>query len=396
MKLKKIVLILMLGVFATSIFAADVAIDELQMIDVRSLGMGGTHITDTNDFYTLFKNPAGLALTGKKGMISVITVNVGGPLEKGTTIVNDLNAGKKFDEILPNLIKDGLKANVNVALDGPLCFGGISKNGFGWGFYETVNVDANVPSLTLAKVTAQVEAGLMMGYGFKIDIGAGTSISVGVTADAFAKVPRLAIQDSVANIISTVQGNGLDNLPITAAYGVSCDAGAQVRLFNFIDAAIVWEDFCSPYVTKDTTLGDVQKDPSVITPNFNNVKWQSQNFRVGAGINVLPNGALGGLISALKVQADIKDFMLFFRHFIDRKLSSLEKSPWLNFTAGAEVGLMRFIYARVGYHDGYASVGASIKLGAFNIDAALYTNELGRAPGANNQMNVAVSVGLHY
>ena len=114
----------------------------------------------------------------------------------------------------------------------------------------------------------------------------------------------------------------------------------------------------------------------------------------GAGVNLLPNG--GGLISALKVQVDIKDFMLFMRNFIDRELSALERSPWLNFNAGVEVGLMRFLYARAGYSDGYATIGASIKIGALNIDAAVYTKELGRTAGSNSQINGAVSVGLFY
>lgn len=396
MKLKKLVLIMLIAASASFLFAADVVVDEPGMIDVRSLGMGGTHVVDTNDFYTLLKNPAGIGLTGKKGMISVVTVNVGGPLEKVPGILDDLNAGKTFDQILPTLISDGVKANLNLGLDGPLCFGSINQNGFGWGFFETVNVDANIPSLTLAKVTAQVELGLVMGYAYKFDLGAGTALSVGITGEAFAKVPRIALQDSVTNIVSTVQGGDVNTIPITSVVGASLDAGVQVRLFNFIDAAIVWEDFFSPYWTKSSTVGAVTADYTAIMPDFSTYAVQKSNFRVGAGVNLFPNGFLGGLISSLKIQADINDFQLFFRHFIDKELSALEKSPWLNFTAGVEVGLMSFIYGRVGYHDGFVSLGASVKIGALNLDAALYTNELGRKPGANNQMNAAVSLGLHY
>jgi hypothetical protein len=177
---------------------------------------------------------------------------------------------------------------------------------------------------------------------------------------------------------------------------LSCDIGAQVRLLNFIDAAIVWEDIFSPYLTKTATLGQVEEDPSVMFSDFGNPTFQSMNFRVGAGVNLFPNGALGGLISSLKVQLDIKDFFLFIRHFVDRELSALERSPWLNFNAGVEAGLMSFIYARLGYSDGFLSLGASVKLGALNLDAAIYTNELGRTPGANNQLNAAISLGLFY
>ncbi len=407
MKLKKLTLILLIAVASVSLMFADTNItaDETTMIDVRSLGMGGTHVVDTTDFYTILKNPAGLALTGKKGMISVISVNVGGPLAEAAEILNDVSTGStQPEDILSEALARLKKINVSVALDGPLCFGAINNNGFGWAFMENVNVDANVPSLTQAKLTAMLDMGLIMGYGFKFDFGAGTSISVGVSAEGFAQIPRIALQDSVANIVQKVQD--YENLPCTAVFGLSCDAGVQARLFNFIDAAIVWEDFFSPYVTKNATVGEVMDDPSILLSDFGDVQFQSQTgfgnytnigtFKVGAGINLLPNGALGGLISGLKIQADIKDFGLFFRHFIDKELGALERSPWCNFNAGVEVGLMSFIYARAGYSDGFLSLGASIKIGALNFDAAVYSKELGLTPGSNSQLNAAFTLGLHY
>ena len=405
MKLKKLALILIAVASVSLVFAdTSVSVNETGMIDVRSLGMGGTHIVDTNDFYTILKNPAGLALTGKKGMISVISLNVGGPLRQGAELLEGMNNNSiNSENIISEVLNRVDKVNVSAALDGPLCFGSINKNGFGWAFFENVNVDANVPTLTNAKVTAMLDMGLIMGYGFKFDFGAGTSISVGASAEAFAQVPRVAIQDTVANIIS--KATDYENLPCTAVFGLSCDAGVQARLFNFIDAAIVWEDFFSPYVTKTSTIGTVMDDPSVLFSDFGDVQFQNQSgfqeikygtFKVGAGVNLLPNGALGGLISGLKVQADIKDFALFFRHFIDKQLGALERSPWCNFNAGVELGLMSFIYARAGYCDGFLSLGASIKIGALNFDAAVYSKELGLTPGSNSQMNVAVSLGLHY
>ena len=87
---------------------------------------------------------------------------------------------------------------------------------------------------------------------------------------------------------------------------------------------------------------------------------------------------------------------MFFRNFIDGQLGALEKSPWCNFNAGVELGLMSFIYARAGYSDGFLSLGASIKIGALNFDAAVYSKELGLTPGSNSQLNAAISIGLHY
>ena len=409
MKLKKIVFVVALIALVSIAFAdSNSVINEPGMIDVRSLGMGGTHIVDTADFYTLLKNPAGIGLAGKKNMISVVSANVGIPnklvsMEKLQGIMDDYQAGKTIDQILPSVISGGTDISLNVGLDGPFCFGNISESGFAWGFFESVKADAMVPSLTMAKLNAQLEAGLVLGYGLKFELFPGTAIAIGATGEAFVLVPRLAVQDSLTNILSMIQGeessgeiqaSQFDNIPIQSVVGLSCDLGVQVRLFDFIDAAIVWEDVYSPYMVADTTIGEVLEDYSVLYSGFGEIQNQDANFRVGAGLNLLPNGAMGGLISSLKVQADVKDAMLFVKHFINKEVTALERSPLLNVTAGVEVGLMRFIYGRVGYSDGFATVGASIKLGSINIDAAVYTNELGRNPGSNSQTNAAVSLGL--
>ncbi len=401
MKLKKLIFIKVLLLSASLVFAA-ATVNEPGMIDVRSLGMGGMHITDTADFYTLLKNPAGLGLAGGKMMISVVSANIGGPLQELPGVYNEYMAGEEVTDIVSELMQKDVNLNLGVGLDGPLCFGGINKNGLGWGFFESVKVDANIPSITLAEVTAQLEVGFVLGYGFTLDFGIG-SISVGASGEAYALVPRLAIRDSLTNIMDMVNGEGeenqnqnqLQNIPLHSVVGLSCDIGAQLRLFDFIDVAAVWEDAYSPYkVSATTTVGQAMNDYSVLFANYGEAKFQTAKFRGGVGLNLLPNGILGGLISSLKVQADVKDVMLFVKQFIKKDVSLLEKSPWLNVTAGAEIGLMHFIYGRVGYSDGFATVGASLKLGALNLDAAIYTNELGRTPGTNSQMNAALSLGL--
>ncbi|MCR4939348.1 MAG: hypothetical protein K5930_04470 [Treponemataceae bacterium] len=401
MKTKKIIVIAALLLSASLLFAA-ADIDEPGMIDVRSLGMGGMHATDTTDFYTILKNPAGLGLTGPKTMITVVSANIGGPLEKLPDVLEKYQAGEEPMNIAAGLLEEGAKLNFGVGLDGPLCFGSISKNGFGWGFFESVKVDALIPSVTLARLTAQLEAGLVFGYAYALDFGAGSSLSVGATAEGYALVPRLAVQDSLVNIISLATGEGansgsqFDDIPINTVVGLSCDLGVQLRLFNFIDAAVVWDDVYSVYKSSETTFGEAMADYSVLFANFGDLAKQESKFRVGLGLNLLPNGILGGLISSLKVQADVKDFMLFYRHFVEKNVSPLEKNPLFNIGAGAELGLMHFIFGRVGFSEGFISVGASLKIGALHLDAALYTKELGLNPGENSQMNAAVSFGLYY
>lgn len=396
MKLKKIAIIALLIVSASLVFAATV--NEPEMIDTRSLGMGGKHITDTKDFYTMFKNPAGLALSGKKGMFSVLTLNVGGPLEQSPQIYDKLIVqGKEVQDILPELLGSGL--NVNVGLDGPICFGGISKSGWAWSLFETVQADVTAPSISYAEINARVEAGFILAYGTKIiDWGNFLSLSLGASAEAFAITPQALITDSLTGIVGKVKSVAEDyeSLAISSTVGVSTDLGAQLRLFNMIDVAFVMEDAFSPYWTTETTVAEAMADPAKLVNFEGSYELQSSNFRAGVGINLFPNGFLGGLISSFRVEADVKDAALAYRQFILKDVKLADKNPWLNVSAGAEVGVLSFIHARAGIEDAFMSVGAGLNIGPIHADAAIYTKALGLDPTSNKQMNATVTLGIHW
>ena len=73
--MKKIIVILLTFVITFGCLSAL----EITPYDTASLGKGGSYVTDYSDFYTLFRNPAGLGLAGNHKYILGAAVNVGGP-----------------------------------------------------------------------------------------------------------------------------------------------------------------------------------------------------------------------------------------------------------------------------------------------------------------------------
>ena len=69
--MKKILTILLCLVISASLFAAE---------DVRSMGMGGQHVTDYSDIYTIQKNPAGLGFADKHNLWLNLQLGASGPL----------------------------------------------------------------------------------------------------------------------------------------------------------------------------------------------------------------------------------------------------------------------------------------------------------------------------
>ena len=72
-----------------------------------------------------------------------------------------------------------------------------------------------------------------------------------------------------------------------------------------------------------------------------------------------------------------------------------KRNPALEFSAGTEIVFFKTIILRFGVDEMYPAAGIGIRLGAFNIDASIYGQELGYEPGARPQLNTAFSIGFY-
>lgn len=388
--MKKIFTILLCLVISVSLFAQE---------DVRSMGMGGNHITDYSDVYITQKNPAGLGFAGKHDLWTNTQVEIGGPLEDFMNIADKLsnsgdsqndnlnsndsdNDSSEIEDAIIDLVKknNGLATGVNLV--GPLQFG-FTKNGFGLLFTEELFVDVNVPSISRGKVNIGLDANLLLGYGHKIDLGI-SDLSIGISANLFSRAINIGVDGSLTEIFDKVED--MDNLPATSMIGYGINAGVQYEFANFLSAGIVWNNILAPTFTTDIPL-DEDSDEKFTFKGARKDKLDS-TLAVGFGVKI-PTSFTLGIISSWTAYLDHDNILDFFAK------DKIVRNPILGLSAGTEVVLFKTIALRLGINESYLAAGCGIRLSAFHIDAAVFGSELGLEPGAKPQLNAALSISFH-
>ena len=379
--MKKIFTILLCLVISVSLFAQE---------DVRSMGMGGNHITDYSDVYITQKNPAGLGFAEKHDLWTNTQVEIGGPLEDFMNIADNLansdndsgDDSSGIEDAIIDLVKEnnGLATGLNVV--GPLQFGFI-KNNFGLLFSEELFVDVNVPSISRGNVDIGLDINLLLGYGHKIDLGI-HDIALGISANLFSRAINIGVDGSLTEIFDKVED--MDNLPATSMIGYGINAGVQYEFANFLSAGIVWNNILAPTFTTDIPL-DEDSDKEFTFKDARKEKLDP-TLAVGFGVKI-PTSFTLGIISSWTAYLDHDNILDFFAK------DKIVRNPILGLSAGTEVVLFKTIALRLGINESYLAAGCGIRLAAFHIDAAVFGSELGLEPGAKPQLNAALSISFH-
>ena len=379
--MKKIFTILLCLVISVSLFAQE---------DVRSMGMGGNHITDYSDVYITQKNPAGLGFAGKHDLWTNTQVEIGGPLEDFMNIADNLansdndsgDDSSGIEDAIIDLVKENNGLATGLSLVGPLQFGFI-KNNFGLLFSEELFVDVNVPSISRGNVDIGLDINLLLGYGHKIDLGI-HDIALGISANLFSRAINIGVDGSLTEIFDKVED--MDNLPATSMIGYGINAGVQYEFANFLSAGIVWNNILAQTYTTDIPL-DEDSDKEFTFKDARKEKLDP-TLAVGFGVKI-PTSFTLGIISSWTAYLDHDNILDFFAK------DKIVRNPILGLSAGTEVVLFKTIALRLGIHESYPAAGCGIRLAAFHIDAAVFGSELGLEPGAKPQLNAALSISFH-
>ena len=384
--MKKLLTILLCLVISVSLFA---------QTDVRSLGMGGNHITDYSDIYTVQRNPAGLGLSKNHNLSTNLQVDVSGPLTEivdiATTYVS--NSSNEFmteeeanavtEELtnsLINLIKENNGLTLNLDVVGPIQFGFI-KNGLGMFFTEDIYADVKVPSVQKIQANVGVTANLILGYGHKLSLGK-HSLSLGVSGNIFSDALSLGVDGPATEISNMIQD--LSKLKSYSMLGYGIDAGVQYNYGKTLSFGAVYKNIIAPTYTIDMPINE-----EITLDYANGVKGKLEpSLAVGIGVNI-PTKIFLGIVSSWTVYADYDNVL----NLIDN--SKVSRNPILDFSAGTEIVLLKSIALRAGINESYLSAGCGIRLGSFHVDAAIFGSELGLEPGTKPQLNASVSVSFH-
>lgn len=391
--MKKILTILLCLLISVSLFAVE---------DVRSKGMGGYHVTDYSDIYTIKKNPASLAFSGKHKLILNIQIDAAGPLQDIYEVGEDVLAStENYDDSensdeeasstdisgellskVTTLIEEnnGFATSSNIS---PLLNFGFSNKGFGFLASTDIYTDINIPSVTNVGLNVGFNGNAELGYGFNFDLGA-NDIAVGVSADFFSNLLNVGINGSLTQLLGGTESEEssiLDSLPITSMKGFSITSGLHYRYADFLNVGIVWNNMIS-----STNTANVLIDPETQEVNFdfdNGTKSKlDSKLAVGFGVKV----PINFIITSMNIYVDHENILDLFVS------DKIVKNPILGLNAGVEAVLLKAFSFRLGINESYLAAGFGLRLGSFNIETAVYGSELGLEPGDRPQLNTSISV----
>ncbi|MCB2199735.1 hypothetical protein KQI63_10035 [bacterium] len=334
-----------------------------QHLNAAQMGMGGLTTTVATNAHTVIYNPGMLT---RQPFALEITMPIGADLDMldmSDFISNHQDDFSDFSSLEPEeqsqFIKDGEAFdNKYYGFDvGP--FFGLSFKNFGVAGYGILNGDTKLDLGVLAPtigLRGLVEVGGAVGLGRTFEI-AGREIGIGV-AGRFLQRSSLPSQRLTASDASDPQGimETLQDEAEDPYSGFGIDVGAIHTLelgepgsdIN-LDLAAVIQDF----------YGSIDGE------------YRIPNLKLG-GMYHMPFAG-NAFIRRWDVGVDVVD--IFNREGV---------SFFQRINMGTELSMLAgLVSVRGGFHQGYPTLGAGVRLAIIKLDVAMYTEEMGTYPGQN-------------
>jgi hypothetical protein len=362
-----------------------------QFTSARLSAIGGIHAGLADDITTLFSNPAGFRSAGPQFTVSEVAVHLAGPVFDLAGVFSKLSSSSNPAALLtdPNIIAVLTDLYTSFSLNGPISFGYVG-NGLGFGFFNSTGIVLTTQG-TLPTVSAAAQENLMFVGGFSVPIplpdSMRSTLDLGVSLKLFAQGTILMSQ-SILSLLSIIQsGNpsALLNQPFNLDVGVGVDAGILYSWNKTISVGIVGRNLYTPVSRSQyasvTAVGTA-------TPT---VTYGIAPADLSAGVMYSPQlEMLRPYITSLKVMLDYSDILDFWTH------PATTSNPILHVGTGIELTVLRILALRAGLGDGYFSAGAGVNLTMFQLDLAIYGNELSTEPGLRPVYNLMLGLEFRY
>lgn len=364
----------------------ETGIQKPDVVDVRSLGMGGLYYCDFSTPYSMLSNPAVIPLVEKKVLLPSMNLDLGGPLQALPSIYS---AAKESEDIIQTVIDEllaqlsdtgGMYVDIDSSL--PLTFAKVKDNS-AFGLFNRVYVHSAIPSLAVSDVIIGGELQLATASALPLIKTRNHRLSIGTTSKLFGRMDMLYAGDP-----SKVTGIDFASLPFSGTFAVGMDIGANYTFMNFLSLSAVWHD---AYVGVKNQFGTADDFGFSFKKGDLELLWTKGELGLGVAV-FIPTGFTKGILSSWKIYADYKNALSLFTG----KDDAFGESPLLSFSAGMEMVVFNTIALRVGLNGPYLAVGAGIDLDPFHIGFALYGQERSLDAGVMPQMRGAFGISLYY
>lgn len=380
------------AVLPLPVFAAE-KLDQFFVFSPRIMAQGGSFTAIASGHEALFTNPAGFySSRGSLTLGSVTSWTFMNPQYLAETM--DASEDVDMFDILKSQAKNGVGAGAAIGVS-------YVGRGIGVGFIATSNLLLQGDTFPLGlDGTYSTTLAVVGGFARPINIGP-TRLIIGGDLRPMIRSYANLDASTVGNVLNaffdTSTGESLD--PDAAAIFAALNGGYAYQGTGLgIDLGLKWEigpltaglSVRDLFNTKITMyrhgLGDFMEslyENGGFPSNETAVKMDGEYYipmSVNFGLAFRPD--LGGLSFLFDptVHMDLVD-----------PFGVLDggQSPWTMLHAGVEAKILRFIKLRGGINQGYLTAGAGMKLLFLDLNASIFTRELG--PYAGDKPNTGVS-----
>ncbi len=377
--------------FSISAFAAQ--IDEAPFLPLSPaiMGQGGSYIASAEGYNSFFYNPAGFSrgngaftLTSSTSwiyarpdlFISQIAQNIVGT-QTSSSLLNFINS---------QVTSGGLGAGSSL---------GIGYVGDGFGLGAVLILDSSMFGQTLLGVTGDLTAtlGFIGGLSLPFDLGGGMKIHVGADIRPMIRMHTPVSNSTAIGVITALTSGGDIGAALNSAttlYGsaIALDLGAIADLGWF-------------------SVGLSIRDLGGTLFNYSSNSFGAVTGNL-AGHGGFPSGSQ--VTDTYVIPMDVGVGFAFHpdlgrvNYFFDPRLSfdmrnifgAIDGSAdfWTLLHAGTQIRLMNLFTVRGGLNQGYLTLGAGIKLLIFDMNMAIFTQELGAHLGDRPSAGMTFNVDL--
>lgn len=412
----KKLLILILISLSVVIYSQDMYVEKpISFGSAKVLGMGNTFVAKASGLEAFEFNPAGISeensftiLSGNMNMISNYFLLADDLIEMfNDDPENDEKAVEFFDTELSYFLAPENRDALIIALlnqvhkpygeqlyANGLGFASSISTGFtlgGFGLGLLLNLDSEVfgEQLHVAEADNVLTTALLLGYSLDIDLGI-IGVSAGISARPMYKVRSTTGLDAVDKVLQDEMDlTFLGDVSFLTGVGVGVDAGVKAHAFGLSAGIAVMDIMGTRIFYSENNYDDIIAGNYLGSSEVTDEYVTPPSLKLGLAFNPM----LGGFNDILNPTVSL-DYNLLFVDDATIQEYAYQGSFWKNLSLGAEVELFRFIALRGGLNQGYATLGLGLDLFIVEIDAAVYSRELGEDVGERQQMGAVIEFAI--
>lgn len=403
---------LILSLTYTTLFTEQIYESPFSLFSMKSLALGNTNVANADGLESFEYNPAGLAEADKLTLLSLNYSLIANIFQLSEDIVDEYNEeeGGNYETLTMTQIMfyyANLDKGIEIFMDQvdtpyedqrypngfgitPIFSTGFTRKGFGLGYALGLNAEASGDSVTSGEFHSVVTHSLLVGYALPIDLKL-FKLDIGVSARPTYKIRGIAPISSVIAYVAREKSEEvfLREIDYLTGLGVGVDAGVKLKFMDLVaglsltdigGTSFIYSENSYESINDGELIGDQEIDDTYFTP-----------MRLNLGLAYNPD--LKGVSKVLDPSLSL-DYKVNLTD--SGELESFERSSDFlsNLSIGADLRLLSFINLRGGLNQGYLTLGLGVDLLFIEVNAAMYSWELGGEPGERQQMGAGIEFAL--